>query len=296
MPDSLRSLAKTASWISELTGEDSASVRERLREEFERPGTNVARSFKEAGLKRYSWSDDLIRFYETTDAFLYELVIWNRNRIKRQMRRWVAKRVGNLGGESCEVLSIGDGLGFDSLHLAQSGHRVTYFEVPGYSESFARRVFDEAGESITVLTDPSEIPQGRFDVVVCLDVLEHVPDPPGMVASIASYLREGGLLIVHAPFYMIHPANPTHLEANRRYSGSLSLYQKQNFRLIDGAPGWNPLALRKMGNGVPAPPLFDPKVIGLKLGGLFLKLGRLSMLPFFWVDAKRRSKGEWFEH
>jgi SAM-dependent methyltransferase len=286
---------KIVSWIAELTGQSEASVQSRLREEFDSPGTNVGRAFRETGLEPYVWNDGLARFYEQTDAFLYELVIWNRNKLKRRMRRWVAKHLVNGEKRTLDVLSIGDGLGFDSAHLARAGHRVTYFEVPGYTESFARKVFAECRQDVIVLTEQSHIPLHAYDAVVCLDVLEHVPDPPEFVEVIADYLRPGGRLIVHAPFYMIHPSNPTHLKANRRYSGSLSLYKKYNLKLVDGEPGWNPIVLKKTGAGSAIRLRFTPKLFGLRLIGRYLALGRFSTLPFWWVDFYRRRRNRWFD-
>jgi len=90
-----------------------------------------------------------------------------------------------------------------------------------------------------VVTDLGNTPLAAYDVVACLDVLEHVSDPTAFVGTLAGYLRVGGRLIVHAPFYMIHPGNPTHLKANRRYRGSLSLYEEHGLRataIQDGPP------------------------------------------------------------
>jgi SAM-dependent methyltransferase len=265
-------------------------VQARLREENANPGANVAHAFKKAGLEPYVWSEAMARFYEQSDAFLYELVVWNANKLKCRMRWWVARYLADYAQGMCKVLCIGDGLGFDSAYLAQIGHNVTYYEVPGYTESFAGKVFAEqrAGIPITVLTDTGQIPRESYDVVVCLDVLEHVPDPTGFVRTLAGYLRPGGLFIVHAPFYMIHPSNPTHLKANRRYSGSISLYRRHNLRLLDGQTGWNPLVFEKIPGSSPNHPTFRLKILALRLAGLYLSLGRFSVMPFWWVDSYRR--------
>lgn len=295
LPEQLHNEEKIISWIAELTRQPQALVRLRLREEFEKPGINVARAFREAGLEPYVWNDGLRRFYEQTDAFLYELVIWNRNKLKRQMHRWIAKHLANSEERTLDILSIGDGLGFDSAHLSQAGHRITYFEVAGYTESFARKVFAECGENVTVVTEQSDIALDAYDAVVCLDVLEHVPAPGEFVEMIAGYLRPGGRLIVHAPFYWIAPSNPTHLKANRRYSGSLSLYEKHNLRLVDGEPRWNPIVLQKMVSDSPRRLRLAPKLLGLRLAGWYLALGRFSILPFRWVDFYRRKQNQCFD-
>lgn len=295
LPEQLRNHEKIVAWIAELTRRPEEWVRSRLREEFDNPGINVARAFREAGLEPYVWSDELAHFYKQTDAFLYELLVWNLNKLKRRMRRRVAQHLANSEKQTLDVLSIGDGLGLDSAYLAQAGHRITYFEVPGYAESFARKVFAESADEITVLTNQGQIPLGAYDAVVCLDVLEHVPDPPGFVQVISGYLRPSGLLIVHAPFYMIHRSNPTHLRANRRYSGSLSLYEKQGFRLMGGEPGWNPIVLQKAGGDSARRSRFSPKLLGPRLTGWYLALGRFSFLPFWWVDSYQRKRNQWFE-
>jgi len=35
-----------------------------------------------------------------------------------------------------------------------------------------------------------------FDVVTCMELIEHVPDPPSLVAALAALLRPGGLLFM----------------------------------------------------------------------------------------------------
>jgi SAM-dependent methyltransferase len=291
----LRDENKIVSWIAEVTDKSPQIVRARLQAEYKNPGSTVAQSLKDGGLEPYTWSDDLIRYYEQTDAFLYELVIWNLNRVKVWMRRAVARHLMSVRSEPLNVLNIGDGLGFDSVHFARQGHRMTYFEVPGYTEAFARRVFDDARVNIDVLTDPADIPRNAYDAIVCLDVLEHVPDPPAYVRDIATYLRPGGTFIVNAPFMVIHHTTATHLKSNRRFSGSLTLYEDADFKLMDGEVGWNPIVLRKMNDGASPPSQWTPKRMFLRLSGCFLALGRCPVLPLGPADRFRRMLGRWFD-
>lgn len=63
-------------------------------------------------------------------------------------------------------------LGVARLHLLESGQQVTYREIS--AEAFAA----EAPES--------------FDIVTCMEMLEHVPDPASTVAACARLVKPGG--------------------------------------------------------------------------------------------------------
>ena len=154
--------------------------------------------------------------------FLYESLVWNHTLLKNQVRKWIADFLYADFGRSAKMLVFGDGLGFDSLYFAQAGHEVTYFEVSADCVQFARSNFQSAGVQIQILQRPDQLESESFDVVVCLDVLEHVPDPPAVVAQLAAVLCPGGRLIVHAPFYFVDRVVGTHLRSNMTYSGDLS--------------------------------------------------------------------------
>lgn len=282
--------------VAAATGRAPADVERMLREEFANPGITVAQEFQRRGLTPYVFTDGLERFYSESDAFIIESAVWNRNRIKRAMRQWISRYLQRMriehGDGPLDVLCIGDGLGFDSAQFADDGHRVTYHEVPGPNERFARLLFERTACNVRILTDRSQLDDNAFDVVVCLDVLEHVPDPPAMVASLLPRLRSNGRMIVHAPFYMIHPAYPTHLKSNRVHSGSTRLYAQNGLRVVGGRAMWNPLVLQRSSSDCPA--LSLSRRLMLLASGAYLALGRRTSLPMRPIHFYRCVRSRWF--
>lgn len=284
--DPLHNLDQMASLISSVTGEGISRVCDRLEFECKHPGRSVADDFEKRGGPRYVWGEHLEKFYGSTDAFLYELAVWNRNKLKSQLRRWVTRHMSQAD-RKLDILSVGDGLGFDCVHFSKRKHRPTYFELPGLSERFARTLFERGGYNIPVITDPQAVPKEGFDVITCFDVLEHVPNPPEMVRTLASWLRPGGLLYISAPFYMILPWYPTHLRTSRRFAGSLKLYEQAGLELVGGQFTWYPIVLGKPG-GNSLVPASAVQSLAIRLTGTAQKFGRLSALPFSPIHFLRK--------
>ncbi len=269
--------------IAEITNQSVKSVRQNLYQEQICLGSRQMHDFLSRGLTPHIWSNGLNEFYETTDAFLYELVVWNRNKIKLQMRDWIGKYLSREGS-FFKILCLGDGLGIDTLYLAQAGHQLTYYDVPGYTETFARLLFENSVFPIRILNNTEAIPKATYDVVLCLDVLEHLPNPPSLITDIASYLRPGGRAIIHAPFYNLSKGCMTHLKSNQKYSGRLDLFTKQGLCLIDGQIGWNPIVLRKINQKAQIPSWWNLHLLGLRLMGLYMAVAtRLWGNPFDWI-------------
>ena len=293
--DPIHSSTQMAELISSVIHQPVPEVIERLKKEFLDPGSTVARDFESRGIERYVTTEQMMRFYGETDAFLFELAVWNRNANKRFMCRRILEMIDGHFARRVDVLSIGDGLGFDCLEFSRAGHHVTYFELPGKTEACARRVFQSSNVDIRVLTETADLQPSSCDVLVCLDTLEHVPDPREMVCQIAGYLRPGGLLFIHAPFYMIHPHYPTHLKSSQKFSGDLSLYTDHGLRPIDGDIFWKPLLLAKADNDGHFPPVPWQKKFVLIAGGLILRLGRYGLYPRSLVHWIRVRGNRWFD-
>ena len=119
---------------------------------------------------------------------------------------YIAKRTGT-GLAGSRVLDVGCGGGILSEGLARRGAFVTGIDLAEQVLRVARAHAADASvrvdyrltsiEDLADELDASGDPGAeRFDVVTCLEVLEHVPDPDSIVAAAAKLVRPGGHLVL----------------------------------------------------------------------------------------------------
>ena len=98
---------------------------------------------------------------------------------------WIQSLAGGLAGKN--VLDVGCGGGILSESMAVAGATVTGIDLAEKSLQVARLHGLETGvkvdyQAIAVETMAERRP-GSFDVVTCMEMLEHVPDPGSIVRA-----------------------------------------------------------------------------------------------------------------
>lgn len=144
------------------------------------------------------WPDEIKRLWEHDDREIWspgvapQVWIQYHNQL-RVLRSLVP------AGSSRRVLDVGCAQGTLALLLAEEGHDVTAVDVrQGFLDYAASRY--EKGAIRFVCGNVMEMPApGRYDVVFCNQLVEHLVYPERLVERLVEWLEPGGLLVVTTP-------------------------------------------------------------------------------------------------
>jgi 2-polyprenyl-3-methyl-5-hydroxy-6-metoxy-1,4-benzoquinol methylase len=204
--------------LSEFTGLSRSACVERLRSYHPWEMATAWRA------QNPTTPEEIRAFYSATDLYVWELLAWNSSRayepylraLNYLAERWPAERYR-------QALDYGSGIGTAALVLAERGYQLTLADVPGRTLDFARMRLARRGvehDVIEVVDDVPRLPAEAWDVLVCFDVLEHVPDPAGLGRALVRAIAPGTGMAIAAAFDTPDDEWPHHLgAASKRFRG-----------------------------------------------------------------------------
>jgi len=142
------------------------------------------------------------RFYRQIAAFVFGQNgnVGLRNHADRE--KWLVKVLGGIPAGS-RILDAGAGeLRYKRLctHLNYMSQDFAQYDGVGDGIGLQTSTWDQT--KLDIISDIVHIPapDGSFDAVMCIEVLEHVPRPVDALQELARLLRPRGDLIITAPF------------------------------------------------------------------------------------------------
>jgi SAM-dependent methyltransferase len=142
------------------------------------------------GFRQASDLPDVLRFYQEMDDDAYEASREARSIQARMLLKTVAQyralgRLLDVGAGSGILVAEAARMGFDAEGIEPSG--------PLYNQA------KQHGLNVHHGILPSSSARGPYDIATVIDVIEHVPDPIGLLRQVRSTLTEGGLAVVVTP-------------------------------------------------------------------------------------------------
>jgi ubiquinone/menaquinone biosynthesis C-methylase UbiE len=127
-------------------------------------------------------------------------------------QKWVEKTLKNLP-ENLSLIDVGAGECQYKIfcdHLIYTSQDFNQYSGIGNNIGFQTGQWDVS--QIDIVSDITKIPVNncQFDVVLCTEVLEHVPDPVASIEEMNRILKPNGLLIITAPFCSLTHFAPFH--------------------------------------------------------------------------------------
>ena len=129
-----------------------------------------------------------------------EGTVGTRNLAEREV--WLERTLRGIAPGS-RILDAGAGeLKYKKFcgHLQYVSQDFARYDGKGDGKGLQDGVWDQS--KLDIVSDITSIPEPdrSFDAIMCIEVLEHLPDPVAALRELARLLRQGGTLILTAPF------------------------------------------------------------------------------------------------
>ena len=114
-------------------------------------------------------------------------------------QHWALDECARRPLEGKSALDVGCGAGLICEPLARLGADVTGIDAAEENIAAATAHAEQSGLAIDYIAGGVEAASGAYDLVTCLEVVEHVAEPEAFIAALAGLVKPDGLLVMSTP-------------------------------------------------------------------------------------------------
>ncbi len=155
--------------------------------------------------------------------------------------RWLEKTLRALPNRS-RILDAGAGTQLYRIfcgHLDYVSQDFGQYDGQGDAAGLQTQTFDYG--TLDIVSDITAIPEpdASFDAIMCIEVLEHLPQPDRAIKEFSRLLKSKGHLILTAPFCSLTHFSPYHFSTGFNKYWYETHLTAQGFNIIKMAPNGN---------------------------------------------------------
>jgi SAM-dependent methyltransferase len=127
----------------------------------------------------------------------WQIEMFRRSIKKQQKLRALLELLGETTGKKCLLITCGDNNGALNWYFRKHGGEWTWADISGENNDQISRLLSEPVYAFK--EDAFPIPDGEFDCVVSIDVLEHLRRDQPFLRELKRVLKPGGIAVVTVP-------------------------------------------------------------------------------------------------
>lgn len=154
---------------------------------------------------------DIVRFYDTSNTYIYELSYWHTLDMNEGLIQNVKSLELALQQPGRNYLDFGGGTGSNIILFAKHGFNCTLADISTSLLNFATWRFKRHGIVAKVVDLKHEqLPSEAYDFTTIVDTLEHVTDPVATMKELVRVTKKDGIITAWVPFFK-DEERPMHL-------------------------------------------------------------------------------------
>jgi 2-polyprenyl-3-methyl-5-hydroxy-6-metoxy-1,4-benzoquinol methylase len=140
-------------------------------------------------------AESVERFYNEGEVYIYDLMWWHTLMDDDSALGYVLALEFAKLHHSSNCLDFGSGVGAGNILFGRNGIEMTGADISSALLAFSKWRLELRGMPATFIdTKVERVPPGRFDMVLAMDIFEHLVDPVGTVDELWASLVPGGYL------------------------------------------------------------------------------------------------------